>query len=666
MALLFPKTSRRQLLKLSGLAAAGSVLSGSAATAAAGAATAAAGAAAQSDRPKELRFIGPEVTTLDVYQYSGGMFMLNTLGLKDGLVEFDEEWNVRPLQALGWEAAADGLSYTFTLRQDNKWYDGTPVTAHDYVTSIRYQLTPGQPTKYQWDSPYGYLENANEHFNGAAPATSVGAIAVDDYTLQFKLAQPYPAFVTVLAMTSCVPMQTAALEQFGEQWSAQENFQGNGPYLVEEWVLQSHLTVVPNPQYNLPRGNLERITLLFQGRPLEAYEAGEVDLATLNTVNDTIVAQNDPVLSEELFFQDTTGLEFAGFLNNENGFYYDKPSVRRAVAMSFDTASIIEPIWAGMKVEAAMLSEPIQPDYDPNHPHGAYDPEGAKQLLADAGFPNGEGLPPIRLFFPSYQTQDYVSTWTAIAQQVKENIGLDIELRNEEIGIYGQHYRAETNQDPWFGLAFMASGKPWKDPMHAWDQPILEFDTNDKQMAYAALLQEVTDLAGGTKTVEGGQPEEFDPIVAQITDLQSQALAVFANGAHGDHLRQSAETTFAGWVTLATELATAGKAGTDAAANWQKINETLARAEAEHFVLTNRRQQAWSYYEWREAALWAASDEERLGYAKQTYDLHAEETWYLPLWITNQPHLLRPYVKGARRIPFWWANLYQAKTVNIE
>jgi ABC-type oligopeptide transport system substrate-binding subunit len=653
----FLRTSRRQLLKLSGMAMAAPAL--------AGGALVSTKRAARAQETKELRFIGPEVTTLDSYQYSGGWFMLNTLGLKEGIADFDDDWNVRPLQAEGWEAAPDGLSYTITLRQDNKWFDGSPVTATDYVTSVRYQMTPGQATKFQNDSPYAYLENALDYYNGAASAESVGAVAVDDYTLQFKLERPYPAFITVLAMTSCFPMHTGALEQFGDKWSEQANFQGNGPYMIDEWVLQSHISVVPNPTYNLERGNLEKVTLLFQGRPLEAYEAGEIDLATLATVSDTIVAQNDETLSKELFFQDTTGLEYAGFLNNENGFYYDKPKVRQAIAKSFDTEAILAGIWAGTKVDAVMLSEPIQPDYDAAFAGWAYDPDGAKQLLEEAGYPNGEGLEPFRLFFPSYQTQDYVSSWTAMAQQVKENIGLEITLQNEEIGIYGEHYQAETNQDPWFGVAFMASGKPWKDVMHAWDQPVLEFAANDAQMTYAALLQDTVDLNSGAKTAEGADTADFDGVIGQITSLRDEALAVYADGAHGDHLKTSSEQTFAGWLDQATTLATAGKAGTDAAANWQKINETLSRAKAEHHLLTNRRPEAWSYYEWREAALWASTDEERLGYAKQTYDLHAQDSWHFPLWITVQPHLVKPYVTGARRIPFWWANVYQAKTISI-
>jgi hypothetical protein len=200
--------------------------------------------------------------------------------------------------------------------------------------------------------------------------------------------------------------------------------------------------------------------------------------------------------------------------------------------------------------------------------------------------------------------------------------------------------------------------------MHAWDSPIVEFDTNAQQIEFARLFRLIASIGDGTTPVEGGEPADFEAALAEITTLRDQTMAVYADGAHGEYLPEITQSTFDGWIEQATSHV--AEAATDQAANWQGINVLLARARTEHYLLTNRRQNAWTYYELEQEALWAASDDERLALAARVYEeIHAQDSWRIPLYVANSLHLTKPYVTGARWVPFWWGDLYQAKTINI-
>ena len=203
---------------------------------------------AHAGRPREIRYIGPPVSTLNSYLYTGGMYAQITLGTKEGLVQLGPEGGLIPAQAERWEISEDRLSYTFFLRRDNRWYDGTTVTAPDYRAAFIYQMEPGRESKWLWDTPLQYVVKAMDFRNGAARGDEVGVDVPDDFTLRFRLARPYPAFMNAMVTGSMFPIHRGSLEAYGDAWHKPPNYQGNGPYRIVEWELNSHIILEQNPQ----------------------------------------------------------------------------------------------------------------------------------------------------------------------------------------------------------------------------------------------------------------------------------------------------------------------------------------------------------------------------------------------------------------------------------
>lgn len=621
-----------------------------------------------SGRAKEIRMIAGGFATLDSYLYSGGMYVQCFTGIKEGLVEFGQDLNPTVLQAEKWELSGDGLEYTFKLRKDNKWWDGTPVTAKDYVAAIIEQLTPGRQSKYGWDSPFSSLVGANEFRAGAAKAEDVGAIALDDYTLQFKLVRPRPDFINALVTGSCYPLQKASVDKFGADWVKLENFQGNGPYKIASWVLNESLTLVPNPNYNLPRGNLEKIVVKNQGKPLEAYQAGETDFTGIGLVADLVVAQNDPKLSKEIVIDDTSGLEWMRPIYSEDGFLYDNPKVVRAIAKSLDIASIIEPIWLGLKKATLQMYYPLQPGYDKAFDEVLKpDVAEAKKLLAEAGFPDGKGVPKLQLIFPSYQNQDYISSWTAIAGEVKKNLGIELVLNNMESGQYSQVVYDPLNPAELAGFGFYASGKPWKDPLFGFEFcfGLREFKDSKTYNTYAKMQKEQSEVRAGTKKIEGGSDADFARVLDEIKALREQALSIHDKGGYPASMKKDAEKLYNGWVDAITTAAADAKAGKDREGNWQEVNAALLDAKADVYAMTNRTADYWNWMVWRIQAQETTNQQQQAELAKKAFSLTANSDWYVPLWVMQSVHLVRPYVQGLRFNPFWWGTQMYMKWVNI-
>jgi hypothetical protein len=269
--------------------------------------------------------------------------------------------------------------------------------------------------------------------------------------------------------------------------------------------------------------------------------------------------------------------------------------------------------------------------------------------------------------FPSYQNQDWISAWTAITQELKKNLGIEAELLNTEIGIFGQHYGSAYNHEPeYFGLTMAASGKSWKDITIPWDWGLQQFADGKTQLAYAKFIEDRDKLSKGAIKIPGGSADDFDKIVAQVKAEQQKALAVFANGAHSDELKSDLDKTFKGWVDQATKFAADGKAGKDTDKNWTNVNDVLLRAQAASFQFVNRTKDAWDYDEWKIAALKSTNASEQAAYAKKAQDLVLSQAWNIPLWVQKAASLVKPYVKGLDFYPFWWGQEGYLKRVTLE
>ena len=625
------------------------------------------GPSALANRPREIRYIGPPLSTLNSYLYTGGMYAQITLGTKEGLVQLGPEGGLIPAQAERWEVSEDRLSYTFVLRRDNRWYDGTTVTARDYRAAFIYQMEPGRESKWIWDTPLQYVIKAMDFRNGAAREEEVGVDVLDDYTLRFRLARPYPAFLNAMVTGSMFPIHRGSLEKNGDAWHKLPNYQGNGPYRIVEWELNSHVILEPNPQYNLRRGNLERIYSRFAGRPLEGYQSGEIDFALLQSIADIYYAKHHPALSGELVWTPTSGLSYVRFLFSENPVYWDA-RVRRAIALGFDKRRIVEAIFLGRETPMNMLSTPAMPDWDPELGMG-FDLDEARRLLSEAGYPGGKGIPESVILIPSYLAPEMVSQFVAIAAMLEENLGIRFKIDNQELGVYADK-RVSLNPTGYVGMCFAASGAPWPNPIYGtqWIENVQWTDNPEVYGAWWAGQRRIVQIRSGmTQLNRAKNVEDFQPMHGRVGAYADSVMALFANGKHGPHLRRQAAEAMSGWQRSADEiLRTAHEPDADADWCWKALNVTLLQARQYHFQWSHASDLRWRLEEMRQEAHHARDPSRQAEINREVHRLVQAFSWDFPLHVANATALVRPYVKGLKFCAYWWANPMYLKWINID
>jgi len=233
-----------------------------------------------------LRYATWEPETLDVSQADDlGSFRI--LGqVMEGLYEYDEEGTIQSAGAVSYQVSEDGLVYTVKLREDATWSDGMPVTAQHYVDGIIRLLEPSTEAWYAW---LMYVVQGAESYNTGETGdpASVGVRAVDDHTLEIRLAQVASHFDAVLAFSTTYPVRLDVIEQHGDLWTRPQNLVCNGAYLLAEWDAEwpgfGQIVLEKNPDYwGADDVTIERIEFRFDDESytaLAAYERGELDVS---------------------------------------------------------------------------------------------------------------------------------------------------------------------------------------------------------------------------------------------------------------------------------------------------------------------------------------------------------------------------------------------------
>jgi len=333
------------------------------------------------DAQKTLIVLTPNDTqTLDPavnYDFSGGYFLLNCY---EGLVkaEGSAEAKIVPSLAESWEISPDGLTYTFKLRQGVKFHDGTPLNA--------------EAVKYSFERLLALKMGAVANF------TSIDKIeAVDDSTVKFILKEPFGSFL--LALTSMwgpvivSPTAVKANEKendWGQAWLA-ENDAGTGPYKVEKWERNQQLNLVRNPDYWGGWGDkyLERIIVRFVPETTTMrlmIEKGDADMAIGMSSNEDLdaLAKTSGVVVEE-----ATAMSIREVRINTTKEPLTDVRVRQALAYTFDYDQTANVILGGHAARLdSVTAKGVTGYYKPSFMY-TKDLDKAKQLLTDAGYPDG-------------------------------------------------------------------------------------------------------------------------------------------------------------------------------------------------------------------------------------------------------------------------------------
>lgn len=347
------------------------------------------------------------------------------MALFEGLVSYDPKTNEAvPGVAESWSRNAAGDVVTFKLR-DVVWSDGVKITAQTFVDSWLYYLSPEVAAAYAY-MPAMVVKGAEAYNAGKAGADAVGVRAVDEKTFEVTLVGPVPYAVDMMAHYSFAVLPMHAIQKYGEDWIKPKNFVGNGPFVLETWVPQDKITMVPNKKYwNAKNVFLKRLIAL----PIEntntshqKYKSGELDWDT--TIPTELI---DEIKLRDDFHASPAVTSYFYYINLNDPVLKDV-RVRKALSMSVDRTELVEKVLRGGQVPTFAVVPPFS-GYTPAKGTG-YDVAAAKKLLAEAGYPNGEGFPVKTVIYNTNEAHKKIAEW--VQQQWKKNLNINVIIENLE------------------------------------------------------------------------------------------------------------------------------------------------------------------------------------------------------------------------------------------
>jgi len=382
---------------------------------------------------------GAEVQSLDPH-LAGGAVDHNVLcSVFEGLLTLDEETlQPRPGAAERWDLSADGLTYIFHLHRHGQWSNGDPLTARDFLYSFRRALTPALGSEYK-DALYP-VKNAEAFARGKiTDFRSVGFRAPDDFTLEITLERPTAYFLTVLRANVCFPVHAASVERGGARfddrtarWTRGAPLVSNGPFRFREWKDHQHIVVEKNPHY-WDAANVRLNEIYFY--PSESTQSQELAFRAgqLHTTWDVPLAKIDAYKKDApALLRVEPYIESYFFRFNTKHRLFSDVRLRRALSLAIDREAMVKNILRGGQVAATALTPPGLAGYTP--PLAVTrDLVTAKKLLAEAGYPDGKGLPPIELTTISSEINQRLAE--AVQQMWRRDLGIEVTITQKEFKV---------------------------------------------------------------------------------------------------------------------------------------------------------------------------------------------------------------------------------------
>ncbi len=382
---------------------------------------------------------GTEPQGLDPHVVQGIPEHRLTSTLFEGLADLDPK-TLEPIPAVAqsWTISDDKKLYTFRLRENALWTNGDPVTAQDFLYSWQRILTPSLGSDYAYmlhciKNAKAYSEKKITDF------AQVGVRALDAHTLQVELENPTPYFLSMQQHFTFYPVHKATVERFGRmderntKWTRPGNLVGNGAFVLKRWIPNNVIEVVKNERYwNAANVRLKRILFYpidnalteersFRTGLLDATENLPITKVPVYRIEHPDVLRTDPYFGNYFYRINVTRPPFTDV------------RVRRAFALALDRESLTKNVMTGGQRPAGTLTIPDTAGYT-GPPGITYDPEQARKLLAEAGYPGGRGMPPVELLFNTSENHKMIAE--TIQQMWKKDLGVEITLANQDWKVY--------------------------------------------------------------------------------------------------------------------------------------------------------------------------------------------------------------------------------------
>ncbi len=389
-----------------------------------------------------------EVESIDPHLATGVPDNTIIVQMFEGLMARKSDWvTVIPGLAEKVITSKDGKTFTFKLRPNLKWSDGSALTAKDFEYSWYRIINPKTLSQYAYwltdnvDGAKAYFENPTD-----ANLKKVGIKATNDLTFEVRLNKPLSYFLQLAAEQVLVPVKKEIVEKFGDQWTRPENIVVNGPYKLTEWKVQDKMVLVKNPYYygakDIKLNRVVALALSDRQTAVNLFKQGKLDWSGTNGAPNTLV----PSYRSDPTFRVNPGFVTYYYWLNTNKKPLNDKRVRQALSLAIDRKQIVEKITRGGESPAnsfvpSNTGSYISPaalftnDYEK-------DLKKAKELLAQAGFPDGKNFPTLEL---QYNTDDnHKRLAQTVAQMWKKNLGINVSIYNLEWKVYLQQQRAKN------------------------------------------------------------------------------------------------------------------------------------------------------------------------------------------------------------------------------
>jgi oligopeptide transport system substrate-binding protein len=405
------------------------------------------------DPPADITIInGAEPESLDPAIITGQADMRIVRGFFEGLMRQDPVTaRAEPALAQSYEVSPDGKIYTFHLRTNLVWSTGEPILAEDVVYSWIRALSPDLASEYA--GQLYYLKNGEDFNNGKIKDPNlVGVHATDPYTVRVELNHPTAFFIELCSFPTLAVVPRRTIEKYGDAWIRAQPLPSCGPFILVSWRLNDKVRMRKNPFYwdatNTLANIIDFLPVTSPSTALNLYEQGRADIVwDKNLVPSELL----DVLLKRPDFHTFDYLATAFLRFNVTRKPFDDPRVRRALGMAIDRQRIVTKITRGGEHPTSSLVPPGTANYD-SMPGLAYNPEAARKLLAEAGYPGGKGFP--RLSFLMYGVKLYENIGVELQQMWHDNLGIDVELRPLEWKTFlsaQNHLDYDLSESGWIG-----------------------------------------------------------------------------------------------------------------------------------------------------------------------------------------------------------------------
>lgn len=386
--------------------------------------------APEDQEPKVLTYaVDYDPPSIDPQRNYAGFGELIASNIHVGLVMTDERMEPVPGVAERWEISPDGKTYTFYLREDSKWSDGTDLTADDFYYAWQRVLKPETGSKYV--TMMFSIVNAEAIFNGEADPDTLGVELIDDYTIRVQLTGPLPYMLQNFAHGAFMPMREDVISEDPEGWALDPATNiGNGPFVLAAYDMNDQIILQKNPYYfeadKVHLDEIRFVTIPEGSTALAAFNSGEIDGFDFIPTSEVprLLAETDEIhLNPRV-------RSLHCYINN-NATPVDNVKVREALSRAIDREELAEVMGLNRTPATGYVPLGLYAEGEDFREAGGdlgisttAEPDRARAALAEAGYPNGEGLPTITVTMAS----GYSRAVETIQEMWKQVLGVEVEL----------------------------------------------------------------------------------------------------------------------------------------------------------------------------------------------------------------------------------------------